>query len=600
MLIVILGVKLDMAGGNIILEIREIKGISRKELTYGLCTEKMLGEIENNSKEADQLLLDILLQRLGKSPDRIESILTIEEYNRIRVRDLLERAILRGNKALVYRIMQDYPCKTKADDMYTLRMKAWAARRIDNDRKAAIQLLEKAVEMTLPGFDYKNINSFRISTMELENLLELERLQKLEMHTDIKEHLQIIEGYVEKYFDDGEEYAKIYSKCMYLLAQCFYEEDDYLETELLSIKGVKALTRHTMLHLLPELLELIAASQEKRGLARESNKWAKYSEVIHDLETYHPLKYPPKGEIFHNCSQKEYHLDYELIRNERESQNMTQAEMSEGIYKNEATYSRFETGKTITKQANFEKMMKKIGVEKERYNGLLNTESFELLELNGKIGYYLGCCDYIKVQESLNKLKEKLDLNIAENQRIVRCYEMVVEREYGKISIEDALRQEKELLENVIDFGNNRLSHIPLQNEIVLINSMCLDLRRLKRDAEAKQFYEMTAKIMENSRVKVKHRHRSYIIILLNCVNCSELKDKAFKVLEYELLCDKASVFPYCLVNIAKKIEMETGNSKKFMPWAEKVYYMSDLFKFEEGRSTYGKYLMDNNVKILV
>lgn len=600
MLIVILGVKLDMAGGNIILEIREIKGISRKELTYGLCTEKMLGEIENNSKEADQLLLDILLQRLGKSPDRIESILTIEEYNRIRVRDLLERAILRGNKALVYRIMQDYPCKTKADDMYILRMKAWAARRIDNDRNAAMQLLEKAIEMTLPGFDYKNINSFRISTMELENLLELERLQRIEMHTDIKEHLQIIAEYVEKYFDDGEEYAKIYSKCMYLLAQCFYEKGDYLETELLSIKGVKVLTMHTMLHLLPELLELTVKAQEKRGLARESNKWAKYSEVIHDLETYHPLKYPPKGEIFHNCSQKEYHLDYELIRNERESQNMTQVEMSEGIYKNEATYSRFETGKTIPKQANFEKMMKKIGVEKERYNGLLNTDSFELLELNGRMNYYISRRDYPKCQEILKQIKGKLDLNNAENQRMVRLYEMDIERANGKLRAEDAIQHEKEFLEKVIDFDNNCLYHIPMRNEVLMINTMCVDLIRNNQVDEALKLWKIVIKLMEGSRVNVKHRYRSYALVISNYVKNSKTLNETYKVLNNELLCDKAAVLPICLAMMTKKTEVETNNHKEFMPWAEKVYYISDLLEVEEIRTAYGQYLIGENVKIII
>lgn len=69
--------------GEIIASIRCNKEYSRKKLCQGLCSERMLIKIENDEVDIDKFMLDMLLQRLGKSPDKLEMILTDEEYERI-------------------------------------------------------------------------------------------------------------------------------------------------------------------------------------------------------------------------------------------------------------------------------------------------------------------------------------------------------------------------------------------------------------------------------------------------------------------------------------------------------------------------------------
>ena len=60
---------------------RENNNISREKLCVGLCTSPMLFKIEENKCETDKLLLGMLFQRLGKSPDKLEIILSIEEHS---------------------------------------------------------------------------------------------------------------------------------------------------------------------------------------------------------------------------------------------------------------------------------------------------------------------------------------------------------------------------------------------------------------------------------------------------------------------------------------------------------------------------------------
>ena len=83
--------------GNLLVQMRrEKKGITRKKLSDGLCSAQMLYQIEKDQFETDPLMIDMLLQRLGKSPDKLERILQADMYRMVRVRDLLEKTIYNG------------------------------------------------------------------------------------------------------------------------------------------------------------------------------------------------------------------------------------------------------------------------------------------------------------------------------------------------------------------------------------------------------------------------------------------------------------------------------------------------------------------------
>ena len=104
--------------GNLIKEIRTAKKITRKELSYGICSEHTLQELETDSYAADGLMLDILLQRLGQSPDKFEMILNSSLFDMVRLRDLIAEAICRGKRELAEQLLQHYPSRTNVDEMY--------------------------------------------------------------------------------------------------------------------------------------------------------------------------------------------------------------------------------------------------------------------------------------------------------------------------------------------------------------------------------------------------------------------------------------------------------------------------------------------------
>lgn len=62
--------------GSLIKQLRKEKmRISRKKLADGLCSAQMIYEIERDQYESDPLMIDVLLQRMGKSPDKLERVL---------------------------------------------------------------------------------------------------------------------------------------------------------------------------------------------------------------------------------------------------------------------------------------------------------------------------------------------------------------------------------------------------------------------------------------------------------------------------------------------------------------------------------------------
>ena len=83
-------------------------GMSRKKLCDGLCSESELVFIEKGESAADLILLVALLERLGKSAERLTYILTIKEYQRFAARDEIEDALRLGDLLKAEKIFEHY------------------------------------------------------------------------------------------------------------------------------------------------------------------------------------------------------------------------------------------------------------------------------------------------------------------------------------------------------------------------------------------------------------------------------------------------------------------------------------------------------------
>ena len=315
-----------------------------------------------------------------------------------------------------------------------------------------------------------------------------------------------------------------------------------------------------------------------------------YESLIWIWERYAKEWYPTHA-IFHNCYQREYHLDYEFIRAERKAQEMTQANLADGIYRNTECLSRVETGKVSPNKKTFDKLMKKLGIEKGRYNAYVVTDSFETMELKRNIDGCLMRRNYQEAGEVTRELKRRLDMDIEENKWVIEMYEMIVSKCLGETTALEALEGLKELSKPFYNVEKKEFSHIPMRNEVLLINNICIALKEIGQKQEAVELYINTIDKIKSSKVKVKHRYRSYVLVLNNAMNSGRDCKNVYEGIQNELLCGKAMGMPYCLNNILHALD-KTGISKEEGElWAKAIYYMSDLYGFKEEKEIYKDFI---------
>ncbi len=585
--------------GSMIQNMRTEKStITRKKLAYGLCSEQTLFGIETGQCDADVLLLDILMQRMGESPDKFEMILNAEMYNMVRLRDLWEKSILRGKRRLAELILREYPSRTNVDQMYRNRMKASMLYHMDRNLAGVSQYLQNAIFITLPGFTYDRMESYLISAVEMENLLalektEMEKTSELASLKEIKSHLEFCMNYINLHFEGDEEHSKLCSKCSWLLARIYYRDGDYIQACACCERGLECLRRNTQSYFMLPLLKLMTASEERLGIAAAQSKWVQYDQILTFLWERYVPKWCPVDSMFHNCYQRIYHLDYELIRAERGAKGMSQEALADGVYKNAASLSRLENGKVSSSKKTFEGLMRNLGLEKGRYNGYVVTDSLEVLDFPRKLDSAIMRSDFKGAREILERLKNNLDMDNVANKFAVQLYETIIAARLNEFTGEKALEKQLVLLRGIMDFDRSGFRHIPMRNEVLLVNSVC----KLFGDSECKKeegihLAKYTLELFRNSRVDVRHQYLSYAILLSNYVHYAREYEAAVEALRNEMICGKASELIFCLNNM---LIIMQGNwpKEECRKWAKAIYYMSDLYYFVKEKQIYGDFLKE-------
>ena len=219
--------------GRLIGELRKEAKIPQKRLCKGLCSVQLLSKIELEERTPDMLLLEALMQRLGKSPEKLEIILSLEEYQHIEARDEIEDALRFGKieeaeeKLNVY--LEKYEHEGIMQQMYGYRMRG--AITIEKGvYEVAEEWLRKAVILSVPEESWMKLETELLSTFELENFVLLcQAWYKQGKENEAKEQLEELNRYVKMHISDDEEVVKIQSKIASLLGEIYNKEGWYQE-----------------------------------------------------------------------------------------------------------------------------------------------------------------------------------------------------------------------------------------------------------------------------------------------------------------------------------------------------------------------------------
>lgn len=313
--------------GDQILALREQTKIPLEELALGVCTPESLRNIELGKETVSKLFMEIMYQRLGKSTDKLELIVSEEVYDEEEQWDYFEECLERGDRAGVDKILENFlmnmPKDSNVHEMFYCRNKAYAELRIGNNPIQAKEWMQKALNITMPGWQTKPIKEYRVSTLEMENLLAYAKTQiamgtKQEL-AEAESLLLACKQFIDERITDEEEHAKIFAKCAHLLADLYLRQGKKEQAKQLAKRAFEELQTFGISYFMEPILELLVQCKDADANENEP-PYGQYLTALQHVKQYVGEDWRFTDSIFKNCSQQTYYIDHELFREERIAQ----------------------------------------------------------------------------------------------------------------------------------------------------------------------------------------------------------------------------------------------------------------------------------------
>ena len=563
--------------GAIIAKLRCEKKYSRAKVCRGLCSTQMLIKIENDNADTDKFMLDMLLQRLGKSPDRLEVILSDEEYEKIYARDYIEELIWKNEKKQAYSFLEEYEQRyakdSNAQKMFVFRTKAYIYHFLEHDIKNAEIYIKKAISITLPEINEYNINEYLLAENEIENLLELGLcFFEKEMYADVEQLLKFCQKYIDENTTDELEYAKLNSKLSWLMAKLLIKNLKYIGAYQICENAMELLRKHGILYFMIPLLEQLMICNDNLGIS--GSKWEFYYNAILKLYNHYGEEWYCHNSIFHNCSQTCYYLASEFVKYERQAQKITQEKLIEGVYEEPENLSRMENGKAMPAKKKLEGLIKNLGFERGKYCGSAIVENFETLEIKYEIDILMGTGNFKEAKKHLAFLQDTLDCTKKMNLVAIDIYQTIISSECGEIDAKETCQKLSHLLEESFLMKDGMIYRVPFFNELFALNMICRNLRKQNKTQESIAIYDAIISAVDASKINAKYQNTIMSLVLANTSLITSDKERCNRGISFELYCGKGKmIYMYLISQI--DLEHPKNNNRELVQMA---FYLSDLF----------------------
>lgn len=573
--------------GQLFQNMRNKKNFTRAELTEGLCSPSVLEKIEEDQIEPNVLLVKLLMQRLGNSPSKLEYILSNQDYKWLDSYDQFLEFIFRKRGDWCNWLLPRLRKAQKTNpiqEMIYYRCHAMYQYYIKGDKNFAAQELTKAILQTsssilaegLPINEWfiqytsidKNLYTKKhrciLSVMELENLIALLRIlneQKKLSAEKVVKTLLWCKNYINTFITDREEHAKIFCKCAWLLSKFYIYQGDKSTAFELCDSAFEELQDFGISYFMRPLLRQMLKCKSVHALQRKKEKYERYLNTLTNIYVMFGDIWFPQDSILYNCYQCEYFLDYEILRGGRLTMGLTQETMISGIFTSSRSLSKIENCKAHPSKENFRKLMRNLNLQKTRFNGMVLTDSMEMLEKAQELRCLISKKKHTEMERPMRELKAKLDMSLFENWGTIQYFENVIDYANKSQSYKDILQKDYQLLQETYDI-NKALYRTPFHLETDYINQIALMLEKMGRKAESIALYQKVLDTFHKSRIKEKYHFQSYSIILENLAAQEESMELSKKAIRFALRYGKINSLHYDYMTYLDILE-KTGKVKK-------------------------------------
>ena len=437
----------DVEFGLFVSKLRKEQGILLEVLCDGLCDTGKMSRIENGKVEAEKLLRDRLLGRLGVAAENYENFLYYSEYKGWKERQNIVYSILYGKreeaKQQLIKYQVEYCMEEPLEYQFYLSMLAQIRRQEGAKEEELFEIFQKAVYLTISEPLEKKLVSRRLSMDELNLLLEYVFYNKEALSLDWMEEFI---SYIQQFSLDKLALSKIYPKTIYYFYQVWKEKKGILQIgKMLKYcnKAIELLQKVNRMYYLWELLEikmklLQQLIEENLGKSENAvkrlNEWYQtcknWLETLIGLYEDYGISKPMQDFCYIYMDMEAYCIG-DVIRIRRKMLGMTMKELSEGIC-SERTISRLERNQTDPQREIVRLLFERLHMSMEFCKSDLLTSNPEAKRLFGELKQSSNRMECEKVDQLLEQVKSMISLDIPENKQAIRRSEIVNENNKKK------------------------------------------------------------------------------------------------------------------------------------------------------------------------
>ncbi len=244
--------------GDIIKKYRTELRYSQEHLCYGVCTPGNLSKIENGSQIPSRNTFEALMQRMGKSPEMYPSFMSEEDVEKHNLRHKMLFATVHFRYEEATELLNQYTSGytlDRLDEQFAILIRCIVLLQKPENAKECLADLTRALEMTVPDFDVKNILRYALTREELIIINNIAVANNQLKNEDLAIRMMIgLREFLEDKVINTEEKAVAYTMVLYNLSKWLGAKGLYRESRDISELGIQNCKYYGRLPYLPHLI----------------------------------------------------------------------------------------------------------------------------------------------------------------------------------------------------------------------------------------------------------------------------------------------------------------------------------------------------------
>ncbi len=510
--------------GLYIKQVRVCERVTQEQLCNGLCSRTMLSKIESGTREADKLLTDAFLQRLGKPVERFERILGWEEFEGWKLRQKISRFLRQGDADAAKEPIEAYLSGTKDKLEQQFAMVAELNRHalLGAAPEALQRLAGEALRLTLPGYGSVPLDKHLFNQIEgclILAFLELKEQSEgmTSVENDYRTLLDIL--YSPRYERREQIYLSPYVACHVIEAD--WHNDDHVSALAACERALADLTAERSLFAYDKLLTwkhklLTAMGRQDRNSEMLLEQLGLMRSGIPDR---HRLlaPYEERGNVF--CMN-------DVLRTRRRLLGITQEDMSDGIC-DVSVISAIENRRRSPQNRNRRALLKKVHMSGERYDCELISDRFEDYLTLSRINRMIIQKDLDRADQLLSQLRESID-PICTNIQYIRLLKADIRQSRPEdhpdhISIEEYANELVDALRLTLPLGIDQIGAWPACalsiNEQLLLVAYASECKIQKQDRHCLRVLSYLDRCMDEAKADAFYYEDLYTRVDLKMIS---------------------------------------------------------------------------------